>query len=378
MARLPLLPRVTIHLLTVFTVIAFLLIVLFPTLSYARSVYRPNEDSATVVAVPPSDPTESPSLVLKFQQADDSYGYNDAFETPIMRAIDPPGRVTTWMAFTATMRVAWHGLVYSAYLLLYTFRPLHIVTVYVLNKLFFITQPFIILITGVYTIFIVWPTQFIRYITSTLYPLYVFLACASIIGLLVGGLGRVTASFINNRLFPHPPPDRVKKITPRPRTSESIPESVVSSGAVTPLPLRAPPPSKYHSGMSGIDEIPPHVLDTNALFSSFSLPAPPATPPGILYSAPTPAGSVSGVVGETIFEEEDDSDDRTPVASVESFAIGGGRPLSRPESAHSRPGEYKDSLGRTGTWHGRIKREDVDAQVVDWRNEGMRKRNVAI
>jgi len=88
-------------------------------------------------------------------------------------------------------------------------------------------------------------------------------------------------------------------------------------------------------------------------------------------------GSISGgVVGETIFEEDDDSDDKTPVASVESFAIAGGKTLARPESAHERSIGPKDVSRGVGTWHGRHKREDVDVQGIDWRNEGIRKRKV--
>jgi hypothetical protein len=228
----------------------------------------------------------------------------------------------------------------------------------------FLLQPFIILGTGFYTLTILWPLQFMNYLTKTFYPLYIFLACASIVGLIIGGIASYTTTFLNNTLFPHPP-----KLPIRPKTSDSL-----SSGTITPAPLRVPPPSKYPSGIEDI-----HILDTNALFNSFQLPLPPQTPPGILYSAPTPAASLSGRVGETIFEEEDDSDEKTPVASTsgqQSWGVGAGRPLSRPESAHGRR-VGREEVG-LGTWHGRIKREDVDVQGVDWGDDGVRRRKFGV
>src|SRR5208282_1804178 len=137
--------------------------------------------------------------------------------------------------------------------------------------------------------------------------------------------------------------------------------------------IRVPPPSKFPSS-TAFDDL--HILDTNALFSSFSIPIPPATPPGILYSAPTPAGSVSGRVGETIFEEEDDSDEgnKTPVAQQESWGVGAGRPLARAESAHGRTSGSGQRGDWTTTWHGKVKREDVDAQGVDWSEDGAKRR----
>lgn len=85
---------------------------------------------------------------------------------------------------------------------------------------------------------------------------------------------------------------------------------------------------------------------------------------------------MGGVVGETIFEEDDDSDDKTPVASVESWRLGAGKPLSRPESAHERNVNVagRDVGSGMGTWHGQVKREDVSVQGMDWGNDGDRKR----
>src|SRR5579871_4364260 len=123
MAGLPLLPRVTLHFLTAFFLIALLLIVLFPTLSYARSLYRPNEDSPTIIAVPP-DSGDSPTTLLKFQQADEAYRYMETSPTPMARAIDPPPRITVWIATKGTLRAIWYGIAFTGHLFLYALRPL--------------------------------------------------------------------------------------------------------------------------------------------------------------------------------------------------------------------------------------------------------------
>jgi len=89
-------------------------------------------------------------------------------------------------------------------------------------------------------------------------------------------------------------------------------------------------------------------------------------------------------VGETIFEEDDDSDEKTPVAQA-SWSIGGGRPLERAESAQQarRAGEgvpFLVSEGR-GTWagsssRGGANREGIDVQGVNWGDDvGVRRRN---
>jgi len=89
-------------------------------------------------------------------------------------------------------------------------------------------------------------------------------------------------------------------------------------------------------------------------------------------------------VGETIFEEDDDSDEKTPVAQA-SWSIGGGRPLERAESAQQarRASEgvpFPVSEGR-GTWaasssRGGAKREGIDVQGINWRDDvGVRRRN---
>jgi hypothetical protein len=372
MAQLPFLPRCTLHLLTAFTIVAFLLIILFPTLSYTKSVYRPLDDSATIITDAFADPTVSPSKYVKFQQPADGLHYDGPVSERVRQTTDPPRPwISALKVIGSSLRVVGTGLVVAAQFLWIVVRPLQVVLVFLFDKFVFLFQPFIIIGTGIYTLALVWPIQLVDYLAKTFYPIYLFLACASIVGLVVGSVASYTSSYINNSLFPRPPP----KSTPLaielpPKTAESPPESMYSSGTVTPAPYRVPPPSKYSSG--GIDDI--HILDTNALFSSFSLPIPPPTPPGILYTAPTPAGSVSGVVGETIFEEDDDSDDKTPVASVASWALGAGKPLTRPESAHGRMTGRQEGVSAGGTWHPKIKREEVDVQGIDFGDDGIRKR----
>jgi hypothetical protein len=84
---------------------------------------------------------------------------------------------------------------------------------------------------------------------------------------------------------------------------------------------------------------------------------------------------VSGVVGETIFEEEDDSDEKTPVMQ-ELWTVGAGKPLSRPGSAQGRMVGNKGAV--TGTWHGLVKKESVTAEGVDWRDDGVRRRKAGV
>ena len=184
------------------------------------------------------------------------------------------------------------------------------------------------------------------YLITTFYPLYVFLACAAIIGLFIGAVAGLTSTTLNNALFPPRPQNlQIKKEeepVSRPKTADSAPESLVSSGAVTPF--RLAPLSKW-----SIEEDAP-VLDTSALFTSFSLPVP-----------STSGGS--GVVGETIFEEEDDSDG-TPVA--EAGAV-------KQESFEMGRGFEMESGGGKGKGKG------VESQGIYWRDESsVRKRNRAV
>lgn len=81
---------------------------------------------------------------------------------------------------------------------------------------------------------------------------------------------------------------------------------------------------------------------------------------------------MSGVVGETIFEEDDDLDDKTPIASLDSWTFRAGISWGRAEGAHDR--SVEDASEETRTWPGRVKREDVDVQGVDWGNERVRRR----
>jgi hypothetical protein len=241
-------------------------------------------------------------------------------------------------------------------------QPLQHIAGYIVHKSHFLLQPFLVMTFGFYTVTFIWPAQVVAFITETFYPLYIILACASLIGLIIGGLASFTTTHLNKVILPPR-----QNYTPRPHTVPGRPhtvsafrpatptDSLSSSGTITPFNPRAPPPSKYSSGANFEDV---HILDTNALFTSFALPVPPHTPPGILFSAPTPAASLNGVIADTIFEEEE------PVG-VESWTLGGGKPLSRVESAHGRvtgvsKGNWK------GTWHGNVKREDVAVEVVEW------------
>jgi hypothetical protein len=371
MAKPPLLPRLTIHLLTAFAVVTILVIVFFPTLSYTKSVYRAGDDGQLTITDAFQNDAAAPSILLEVkqpQQYPDDYKQADRGYS--QKAIDAPTKTSTLnIVVSSTLRLTWRFFLLCWQFLSLLFRALQYLAGYILDKVIFLLQPFIILGTGFFTLTIVWPSQIVSYLTSTLYPLYIFLACASIVGLTIGVVANFTTSHLNNLLFP-PRPLR-KPVTPRPVTADSA-DSLLSSGTATPAShLRAPPPSKYPSG-ANLDDI--HILDTNALFTSFALPAPPRTP-SVLYSAPTPAGSVAGVLGETIFEEEDDSDDKN--LGMESWTVGAGRPLSRSGSAHGRrSGGVKTAA--TGTWHGTVKREDVAAQGMDWGEDGMRRRNVAV
>ena len=375
---LPFLPRTALHLLNAFIIIAILFIVLFPTLGYTQSVYRPDEDTPNTITDATTFPTDTSNIMLKLQPSTDNVVYKDTVPDSIRSKVDPPSRVSAWIVMLSTFRVIWTGILLMGQFMSYLLHPLHIITISLFNKFLFLLQPFIIMGTGFYTLTIIWPIQLVNYLTNVFYPLYIFLACASIVGLIVGGIASFTTTFLNNTIFP--PPQR-KPLRPlsRPKTPESVSESTISSGTVSPVPpsIRAPPPSKFPSS-TAFDDL--HILDTNALFSSFSLPIPPSTPPGILYSAPTPAGSVSGRVGETIFEEEDDSDEnnQTPVAKQESWRFGAGRPLARAESAHGRTSGSIQGGDWTTTWHGKVKREDVDAQGVDWGDNGARRRKSGV
>src|SRR6202011_1261439 len=98
-----------------------------------------------------------------------------------------------------------HGILLCWHLLSFILRPLHYVAGYILDQILFLLQPFIIMARGIYILTVVWPTEFVGYLAHTFYPLYVFLACASIVGLIVGGVANFTSSFLNNTLFPRPP-----------------------------------------------------------------------------------------------------------------------------------------------------------------------------
>ena len=372
---LPLLPRTALHLLNAFIILAILFVVLFPTLGYTQTLHPLAEDPPTMITDVLSFPTDTPNIMLNLQQQTDELVYKDTAPDSIRSKLDPPpSKVSALTVMSLMLRVIWSGILLVGQFMSYLLHPLHVITIFLFNKFLFLLQPFIIMGTGFYTLTILWPIQLVNYLTNLFYPLYIFLACASIVGLLVGGTASFTALFLNNTIFPPPEPKSLHP-PPRPTTPESVSESAISSGTVSPASpsIRVPPPSKFPSS-TAFDDL--HILDTNALFSSFSLPIPPATPPGILYSAPTPAGSISGRVGETIFEEEGDSDetDTTPVAQQESWRFGAGRPLARAESAHGRmSGSAKGGDWMT-TWHGKVKREDVDAQGLDWSDDGVRRR----
>ena len=380
---LPLLPRTILHLLNAFIIIEILIILLFPSLVYAKSIYRPSEDTPTFITDASfQETTVSPNVLLRLQQqqqqqeppqSTDGVTYKD---TTAQHKLDLPSRATALSLFISTIQVIWSGTLVIGQFLSFLLLPLQLITKFLFQKFLFLLQPFIVIGTACYTLVILWPIQIVDYLTRTFYPLYVFLAFASIVGLVVGGIASLTTTFLNNTIFPPSAPQPRLKSLPPPKTPESAFESLMSSGTVTPAPARAPPPSKFPSSTAFEDL---HILDTNALFSSFSLPIPPATPPGILYSAPTPVGSVSGRVGETIFEEEDDSDEKTPVVHPESWAVGAGRPLIRAASAHGRLSATGGGEMAGGTWHGRVKREDGDAKGIDWGDDEVtRKRRTGV
>jgi hypothetical protein len=364
---IPILPRTVLNFVTAFTLVAFLLIIFFPTLSYTKSVYRPNEDVPAVI----TDAFPESTVYLNVQQPGNDYVYADKAQDAVRHTIQPPSRSAVLGVMRSASQVVLSGILLFGRLLSFLLYPLQIITVFIFQKLLFLLQPFIILATVIYTFTILWPFQLANYLAKTFYPLYVFLACAAIIGLVVGGIASIISSFLNDTIFPR---TSIPTVQPTPklikRSADSVPESMVSSGSATPASyIRVPlPSSKYASG--GVDNV--RILDTNALFNSFSLPIPPQTPPGILHSAPTPAGSVSGVVGETIFEEDDDSDDKTPVASVERWSFVLGKPSTTAESTHARSIEHGEE-GKS-TWPGKVKREDVDVQGVDWGIEKVRRR----
>jgi hypothetical protein len=367
MAKPRLHARLTLGLLTVFALIT-ILVTVFPTRSDAKSVYRVDTNQNIIPDSDPDNTASSPTWLKMQEQIPDDY-LEDATLAAGRKTIDSPPRMSTLNVINSILRGIWHSIFLSWKLLSFLLRPLYYIAGYVLDKIIFLLQPFIILATGFYTLIFVWPSQLIAYLARTFYPLYVFLACASIVGLFVGGVASITSSYLNNALFPHRP--ALPAIKSRPVTAESPAESLLSSGTATPAPhIRAPPQIKYSSSV--IEDS--HYLDTNALFTSFALPVPPVTPP-VLYYTPTPGGSVSGVVGETIFEEEDDSDEK-PV--LQGSWMGPPKPLSRPKSAHGRMTGSGATAGM-GNWQGKVKREDVAGEGVDWEDGAIRRRrkNVA-
>lgn len=380
MAAIPIFPRILLHLLNAFIAIALVLIIFFPTLSYTRSVYSPTEESSAIITDAIAGDNASPSALLQVKLPEDQNDF-EPLPTVHARQIDPSSPATALHLIRSTLYVIWRSVIIMGHFMWFALFPLQAITVFLFNQLLFLLQPFFIMGVGLYTLVVLWPVQFINYLAKTFYPLYVFLACASIIGLFIGGVASLTTTFLNNAAFPRQISKPVTSRRSPLKTSESPPGSVVSSGAVTPTSLhRAPPPSKFPSSTSANEDV--HILDMNALFSSFSLPPPPHTPPGILYSAPTPAGSISGLLGDTIFEEEDDSDEKVSVAPTfvqQSWGVGGGKPLTRPESAHGRLVGRNEGSSGMGTWHGRVKREDVAAdQGIDWGSNEVRRRKATL
>src|SRR5579859_3779294 len=179
MAQIPFLPRVTLHLVTAFTIIAFLLIVLFPTLSYTKSVYRPLDDSPTVITDAFPDPSVSPSIYLKLQQPGDGFNYEDTSPSSerARQTIEPSARVSALKVVGSSLRIAWSGIVIFGHFLSIVLRPLQAVALFFFDKLVFLLQPFIIMGSGIYTFAVVWPIQFVNYLAKTFYPIYLFLAC---------------------------------------------------------------------------------------------------------------------------------------------------------------------------------------------------------
>jgi hypothetical protein len=367
MGKPPLLPRLTLHLIAAFTFISIVMILLFPTLSYTKSVYR---DDGFVPDGFRDDDDATVSLKMKRRQqpADIYFQGNGADGTVIeLSSNESAFSMMTFMVIWI-LEYMWFVILLCWQSVTTAIQLLQHIAGYVLDKFLSFLQPFIVMTFGFYTVTFVWPTQVVTFVTETFYPLVILLACASLIGLITGGLASFT-THLKNLVFP---PGR--NYMPRPHTvlghlhtvdgsrPATPPDSVLSSGTITPFNPRAPPPSKYPSG-ANLEDI--HILDTNALFTSFALPAPPQTPPGILFSAPTPVGSLSGVVGDTIFEEEE------PVG-VESWAVGGGKPLSRAESAHGRVVGVPRGRGK-GTWHGKARREDIAVVGMDW-GDGIRRR----
>jgi hypothetical protein len=311
---LPLLPRAALHFLNAFVVLAILLILFFPSQSRSEPI------AGTQAAL-----TTTTALAIPHHT----------------HHISVPRPSSQWLSSTLTVLASIFSFISALLLaigrlLWLLLRPLHLLADFALAKLLFLLHPFIILGTGVYTMFVRWPLQTVDYLTTTLYPLYVFLACAAIMGLLIGAVAGLTSTTLNNTLFPpRPLKPQIKKeeeSVSRPKTADSGGESLVSSGTVTPF--RLAPLSKWSS-----EEDAP-LLDTTALFTSFSLP--------VLL---TSGGNVA--VGETIFEEEDDSDG-TPVA----------------ESGPVKQ-EVSFEMGRTGT-----SRKGVESQGIYWRDESaVRQRN---
>lgn len=310
---LPLLPRAALHFLNAFVVLAVLLILFFPSQSRSEPIAGAQPAlTTTTLAIPHHT-----------------------------HHISVPRPSSQWLSSTLTVLASILSLISTLLLVIgrllwILLRPLHLLANFVLAKLLFLLHPFIVLGTGVYTMFVRWPLQTVDYLTTTLYPLYVFLACAAIMGLLIGAVAGLTSTTLNNTLFPPRQPKlQIKKeeeSVSRPKTGDSGGESLVSSGSVTPF--RLAPLSKWSS-----EEDAP-LLDTSALFTSFSLPVP-----------STSGGSV--VVGETIFEEEDDSDG-TPVAEAE--------PVIQ---------EVPFEMASVGT-----SRKGVESQGIYWRDESaVRKRS---
>jgi hypothetical protein len=369
MSRPSLGPRIALHLLSAFIVVALLLIFLFPTLSYAQSVYHSTHEAVSIGGLPTQTPPQS-NILIKNPHAAESIGYEASRSEKIERMPDSPQQARVLETLVASFKEGWRTITLTGRLLWFVVQPLVIVAIFLIDKLLFLIHPFIILGTGVYILTIRWPVQLFIYLSKTFYGLYLFLACASIIGLLVGAAAYFLTTYLNNRIFPRPP--RVSQpATSRPLTSDS---QLSSDTTFLAHSIRAPPPSKHPSGAQDV-----HILDTNALFNSFSLPHPPPTPPPILISAPTPVVSATGLLGDTIFEEEDDSDDRTPIASTsahsQTWRFGAGRPVKRPGSEHGREFVKVETVSG-GTWHPVVKKESVGLAGLDWGDPGVRRRKM--
>src|SRR5271155_658546 len=109
MARPPLLPRMALHLLNAFIVIAVLLIFFFPTLGYTKSVYRPGHDSSTIIgdAVFPGN-TASQNNWVNIQRNAENVAHKGASVVADARTtMETPSRISVLNVISSTFRVVW-------------------------------------------------------------------------------------------------------------------------------------------------------------------------------------------------------------------------------------------------------------------------------